>query len=151
MIAFNHVSVTAADLDRSLGFYADVVGLQLLGRGETDAEHVRLQTGFPDLRLRWAELSFGRGQVLELFEYLTPRGTPLHARTCDPGCVHFALEVDDLERLYERLVTAGVRTRSKPVSIATGNWQGAKALYALDPDGVTVEFVEAPPAFADGG
>lgn len=147
MIAFNHVSVTTASLDRALDFYAGIVGLTVLGSGETDAEHVRLQTGFPDLRLRWSELSLGRGQVLELFEYLTPRGTPLHARTCDPGCVHFAIEVADLDGLYARLVETGVRTRSEPVLIRTGNWKGAKALYALDPDGVTVEFVQDPPAF----
>lgn len=151
MIAFNHVSVTAADLDRSLEFYAGTLGLEVLGRGETDAEHVKLQTGFPDLRLRWAELRFGGSQILELFEYVRPRGTPLHARTCDPGCVHFALEVDDLDALYERLVAAGVRMRSEPVLIEGGNWKGAKAVYALDPDGVTVELVESPPTFETRG
>lgn len=144
---FQHVSVTTADLDRSLAFYEGIVGLTLLGRGDTEAEHVRLQTGFPDLSLRWAELSFGQDQVLELFQYLTPRGTPLHARTCDPGCVHFAIEVEDVTELYDRLLAASVRVRSAPVSISEGNWRGATALYALDPDGVTVEFVDNPPRF----
>lgn len=147
MRRFQHVSVTVSDLDRSLAFYADVLGLPLLGRGETDAPHVRAQTGFPDARLRWAELSFGERQVLELFEYLTPRGTPLHARTCDPGCLHFAIEVEDLDALYARLLAERVRTRSEPVLIESGNWRGAKAIYTLDPDGVTVELVESPPAF----
>lgn len=145
----NHVSVTSADLDRSLDFYGDVLGLRLIARGETDAEHLPTILGFPEVLLRWAELELANDQILELFEYLVPRGTALRQRTCDPGCVHIALEVDDLDRVFAQLRAAGVTTRSGPVTITTGNWAGARCLYALDPDGVTIELVESPGAQDD--
>jgi catechol 2,3-dioxygenase-like lactoylglutathione lyase family enzyme len=140
----NHVSVTSADLDRSLGFYGGLLGLKVIARGETDAEHLPMILGFPEVRLRWAELELGNDQIFEVFEYLEPRGTTLRQRTCDPGCVHIALQVDDLDRVFADLREAGVTTRSAPVTIATGNWAGARCLYALDPDGVTIELVEPP-------
>jgi catechol 2,3-dioxygenase-like lactoylglutathione lyase family enzyme len=142
--ALNHVSITTGDLDRSLDFYESVLALPLLGRGETDADHLAPITGFPAVRLRWAELDLGGGQILELFQYVVPAGAPLTQRTCDPGSVHIAFETDNLDDTYLRLRAAGVLTRSAPVTIDTGDWADAKSLYAVDPDGVTVELVELP-------
>ena len=142
--ALNHVSITTADLDRSLSFYHDLLRLPLIGRGETDADHLRLITGFPEVRLRWAELTLGRGQILELFEYVVPTGERLTQRTCDPGSVHIAFATDDLGSAYARLQAAGTPTRSSPVTISSGDWAGAASLYAVDPDGVTIELVQLP-------
>jgi catechol 2,3-dioxygenase-like lactoylglutathione lyase family enzyme len=144
---FNHVSVTCADLDRSLTFYVGVLGLVLRGRGETGAGHLAQIIGMSGVRVRWAELEVGNGQpVIELFQYLTPTGEPLIQRTWDPGSVHFAIEVHDIAALYDRLGGAGIVTRSAPVQIADGDWRGVKSLYAVDPDGVTVELLELPVA-----
>jgi glyoxylase I family protein len=148
----NHVSVTTADLGRSLAFYADLLGLEVLGRGESHSRQLESVIGLGPLRLRWAELDLGAPSFLELFEYVAPRGTPLSQRTLsqrtsDAGAVHFALTVDDLDALYPRLLEAGVRMRSAPVRLRTGTWVGAQAVYVLDPDGATVELVQ----FPDGG
>src|SRR5262249_55787116 len=138
------------DLDRSLHFYADLLGLTISGRGETAAEHLSAIIGLPDVRVKWAELDVGVGQMLELFEYLQPRGTRLRQQTCDPGSVHIALEVNDIDLVYANLAEAGVSMRSSPVEIITGDWIGTKSLYALDPDGVTVELVQPSPARQHG-
>ncbi len=143
--ALNHVSVTVADLDRSLAFYRDLLELPLLGRGETDSPQLAQIVGLGPVRLRWAELAFGGERFLELFEYVEPRGEPLRQRTCDAGCVHFALAVADLDALHERLVAAGVERRSPPVTLQQGAWRGARALYLRDPDGATVELIEFAP------
>jgi catechol 2,3-dioxygenase-like lactoylglutathione lyase family enzyme len=139
---FNHVSVTTEDLDRSLHFYADLLGLTITGTGETAADHLSAIIGMSDVRVKWAELDMGDGQMLELFEYLQPRGTPLRQRTCDPGSVHIALEVNEIDCVHANLAKAGVSMRSSPVEIFTGDWIGTRSLYALDPDGVTVELVQ---------
>jgi GMP synthase-like glutamine amidotransferase len=100
--------------------------------------------GLGPLRLRFAEVAIGDGGFLELFEYLEPQGNPVQSRTCDPGNVHFAVEVDDIDATHRSLTEAGLVTRSRPVLITSGDWIGARALYALDPDGVTVECIEFP-------
>lgn len=142
---FNHVSVTCSALDRSLAFYHGLVGLPILDQGEISSSPVHdAVIGLGPVRLRFAELdlSGGAGVFLELFEYLEPRGEPVGSRTCDSGNVHFGLTVEDVEALWKRLDDAGVVTRSEPVEVTGGGWAGAKVFYALDPDGVTVEFIQ---------
>jgi catechol 2,3-dioxygenase-like lactoylglutathione lyase family enzyme len=147
-LRLNHVSVTCADLERSLAFYRDLLGLTVLDQGEVDFKASpahREIIGLGDVRLRCAEIALGEHAFLELFEYLEPRGKPVCSRTCDPGDTHFALTVDtDIEGLHDRLTAAGVPTRSRPTTLTGGEWVGAKAFYASDPDGVTVEFIEFP-------
>ncbi len=143
---FNHVSVTCADFDRSLAFYHELIGLPIIDQGEVSSGELKAIIGLGDVRLRFAELDLdGGGRFLELFEYLRPRGQPVASRTCDHGNVHFALTVDDIEAIHARLTAAGVVTRSAPVTLKRGEWRGARVFYSLDPDGVTVEFIE----FAD--
>lgn len=145
VIGLDHVSVTTADLVRSLGFYRDLIGLRVLHEGEATSAAVRRITGFPDARLRYADVDLGGGHVLELFEYVAPPGTPLVQGTNDPGAVHIGLRVDDIDGLHARLVDAGVVVRSVPVPVGSDpGWEGVRCLYALDPDGVTVELVEHP-------
>ena len=143
----NHVSVTCADLERSLEFYVGLLGLELTAQGERNSDDVLdAVIGLGPVRLRFAELAIGDDGFLELFEYLQPRGEPVFSRTCDPGNVHFAVEVDDIDATHRRLTEVGAVTRSEPVLITSGDWIGARAFYALDPDGVTVECLEFPPA-----
>jgi catechol 2,3-dioxygenase-like lactoylglutathione lyase family enzyme len=144
---FNHVSVTCADFDRSMAFYHELLGLPIIEQGEVSRSPIHNAViGLGEVRLRFAELdlSDGAGVFLELFEYLEPRGEAVASRTCDFGNVHFAVTVDDIEATWRRLDEAGVPTRSKPVEVTSGEWAGAKAFYSLDPDGVTVEFIQFP-------
>jgi catechol 2,3-dioxygenase-like lactoylglutathione lyase family enzyme len=142
--AFNHVSVTCADLDRSLHFYHQLVGLPILDSGEVASPDHTTIIGLGEVRLRFAELALGDNAFLELFEYVEPRGVPAPSRTCDPGNTHFAVTVGDIRATYGTLTEAGVATRSAPVTLSRGAWRGAHVFYALDPDGVTVEFIEFP-------
>jgi catechol 2,3-dioxygenase-like lactoylglutathione lyase family enzyme len=141
---FNHVSVTCSDFDRSMAFYRDLVGLAVLSEGEVASDELRQVIGLGPVRLRFAELDLGGGTFLELFEYLRPRGEAVSSRTCDSGDVHFAVVVEDIDEAHERLTAAGVQTRSAPVTIGRGEWNGARVFYSLDPDGVTVEFIQFP-------
>lgn len=144
--AFNHVSVTCADLDRSLAFYRDLVGLAVIAEGEVASDDHRQVIGLGEVRLRFAELDLGGGIFLELFEYLRPRGEPVASRTCDPGNAHFGVTVADASELWRRLDAHGVLTRSEPVTVSGGDWKGARVFYSVDPDGVTVEFIQPPPS-----
>jgi catechol 2,3-dioxygenase-like lactoylglutathione lyase family enzyme len=144
-IRLDHVSVTCADLDRSISFYRDVLGLAFLGRGASDGKDLSQITGLPDVRLRWAELDLGGGQLLELLQYTSPVGGAVRQQTNDAGSGHIGLAVDDIDAVYRRLVGAGATVRSEPVEISeAGDWDGVRSVYLLDPDGVTIELVERP-------
>jgi catechol 2,3-dioxygenase-like lactoylglutathione lyase family enzyme len=144
-IQLDHVSVTSADLDRSVAFYRDLLGLPLIGRGESSEPELGAILGEPGVRLLWAEVDLGGGQLLELLQYLSPDGDPLTPDPARPGGTHIGLRVSDIDAMYLRLSQAGVPIRSKPVEIQEkGDWLGVRCLYARDPDGVTIELVERP-------
>ena len=143
----HHVGVTVADLDRSLRFYRDLLGVPVRERTEEAGGDVATITGLPDAHVRIADLELGDGRVIELVEYAAPAGSPLAQRTCDPGSVHLALAVADVDATAARLRTAGVVLRSDPVTLddAGPHWTGARVVYAVDPDGVTVELLQPAP------
>lgn len=142
----DHAGVTVGDLERSLGFYRDLVGLPVLDRGEDDGPEIAELTGVAGARLRWADLDGGGGRIVELLEYLHPRAAAAPAEPNAPGSAHVALSVADLDGVRDRLRAAGVRVRSAgPVTLEdAGAWTGVTCLYAVDPDGLTVELLERP-------
>lgn len=148
-----HVSFTVRNLERSLAFYRDLLGLELVHLQEQANAYTRRLVGHPQAHLRVAMLRIPgagispSGHHLELVEYLTPRGVPVDVATPNPGAAHLAFIVEDIHRAYERLRAAGVRFRSEPVAITEGRNAGGYTVYFLDPDGITLELVQPPPGF----
>jgi catechol 2,3-dioxygenase-like lactoylglutathione lyase family enzyme len=119
--------------------------LELRARGEAEGSSEFAITGIADAAVRWADLQLPHGQVLELIEYERPRGTPSRPEPNDPGATHISLRVPDADAACERLREAGASVRTDPVTIESpGAWDGARAFYAADPDGVTVELIQPP-------
>ncbi|GAB3269493.1 VOC family protein [Kineosporia babensis] len=146
-----HFSFTVADLDRSVEFYAGLLGFQLIHRQAQNNEYTRRLVGYPDADLRVAQLAVpgqprGRsGHDLELVEYRQPRGEgfgPHHRHR--PGAAHLALCVPDAPGEHARLTRAGVRFVSEPQRITAGINTGGFTCYFLDPDDITLELVQPP-------
>ena len=142
----DHVSVTVSDLDRSLAFYRDLLGIPLLGRGEESGSAVAGVTGLTEAHFYYADLDLGSGQILELLQYVRPKGIRLEARVFDPGSGHLALRVENLENTLRRLKREGILPQGAPVELRDPEWwRGSRCVYLSDPDGVTVELIERSP------
>lgn len=146
-----HFSFTVSDIDRSVAFYADVLGMKSLGIHTHDQPYTSVQVGFPNTVLRAARLTIEgippsrSGHVLGLIEYVSPRGEPTDTTTNRPGSAHMAFEVDDLRAMVEKLKHQGVHFKSEPVEITAGPNKGGITIYFYDPDGITLELVQPPP------
>jgi len=139
----DHVSVTCRDLDASIRFYRDLLHLPFRAQGEVDQPWLAQMTGLAGARIRWAELDLGSGRILELVEFLEPRGEPVDGDLNAPGRGHIGLEVEGIEDLLASLVAAGVQLRSEPVRLTEpGEWFGVRSMYAEDPDGTLIELVD---------
>jgi glyoxylase I family protein len=143
IVRFNHFGTTVSDMGRALGFWRDLLGLELLGQGVVEYDHLDRIVGLTGTRIEWAELALPGGGLVELFRYLTPAGSPTRGGVNDPGKTHFCLEVKDLDGLLAKLHTAGVRSAyPAPVEIPRGDWRGFRCVYVFTPDDVVVELVE---------
>lgn len=144
IIGADHTSFTVANLERSLEFYVELLGFEVINlRPGITSQYFRDIIGFPDGVINSAYLTIpGTGHRLELFEYVQPRGVPADVRTNNPGSAHVAYLVDDVRALYAELKEKGVRFRTPPVEINAGPNKGGVAVYMLDPDGITIELFE---------
>jgi catechol 2,3-dioxygenase-like lactoylglutathione lyase family enzyme len=142
---FHHFSIGCADADRSIAFYCDHFGMELVSdRIVEPGGFVERVTAVPGARVRIVHLS-GHGVNLELMEYQQPRG---EARPREPnhvGSAHTCFVVDDCDATCAELAAQGVKVRSRdgrPHVIAGGPNDGGKGVYLEDPDGNPVELVE---------
>ncbi len=119
----DHTNFRVKDLEASLGFYRDVLGLEPLGLEEyRRGEH-------PIVSLRVTE---------DFVLHLIP--DPEFERASTGGYDHLALVVEDAEPddLAEHLRKAGVEVEKRFESITGARGEGP-ALYVRDPDGYRIE------------
>jgi len=147
------VGMTVADVARSRAFFTEVLGFEPVSEHEVAGpDYDRLQGVFA-LRMRVARLRLG-DEILELTEYLAPRGRPLppDARSNDRSFQHVAIVVRDMDRAYARLRRHGV-THASPEPQTLPAWNraagGIRAFYFKDPDGHALELLQFPPDKGD--
>ena len=139
----HHMGIQVADLERSLGFYRDILGFEVVFQWNPQAEYIRTITGYPgaDIHAAILRMPGDTGVFLEILEYRNVEKTPVDTRTANPGTAHLAFFTDDCEALYAELVAKGVASVSPPVTPTMGPNTGGRAVYMIDPDGIRVEFI----------
>ena len=152
--SYFHFSFTVSDIERSIAFYRDLIGLKLVHRMVHDQAYTSSQIGFSNAYLKVALFTIEgmqqspSGHFLELIEYVRPRGEPIDTATNRPGVAHLALQVEDIQAEFARLKAAGVRFKSDaPINITHGRHTGGWTCYFLDPDDITLEMVQLPDNF----
>ena len=133
-----HIGLTVSDLERSTAFYRDVAGMTAVHQQEFRSDAFDELTNNPGSHIRIALLTAGP-LTLQLVEYLAGGGEALALEHKNVGTPHFAFWVDDVAQLFARLRrNPDVELASKLIEIAPG----ITSFYALDPDGLPVEFAE---------
>jgi catechol 2,3-dioxygenase-like lactoylglutathione lyase family enzyme len=148
---FFHAGVTVSDMEASLRFYRDGLGLEASFDGESAVTNARQIWNIDPERVRVVFLTVpGSDAFVELFEFMGIERHPASARPCDYGAGHMCLFVADADALHERMVELGFRSRAGAVvTIEAGPHAGAKVAYLIDPDGYHVEVYEKAPDVRD--
>lgn len=141
IIGIHHSSVSVSDLDRSLAFYRDSLGLKLLYTSEGGGEETSRGVGLKGAKMRLAVLEAG-DDTIELIQYVTPEGKPYKLQPCDIGSMHIAFRVSDVHKMCEELKRKGVKFNAQPIEIKDGSMKGWLWTYFKDPDGAQLELVE---------
>ncbi len=138
--AIRHTGIVVSDMERSLHFYRDLLGLEVWADFRDNSDFVQNVTDVPGAHLWMIKLKAADGVSIELLQYLShPQDVPEPVRACDVGCNHVAFQVSDLDALYAQLQAAGIRFHAPPTLSADGS---AKVTYCRDPEGVIIELVE---------
>ncbi len=96
--AVNHVAVVVEDMEKSLAFWRDALGIHLHELRDVPAE--KSQVAFLPLAGAEVELVMPTTDDSGIAKYLAKRGQGMH---------HLCLEVDDIEGMLAQLKTKNVR------------------------------------------
>jgi len=119
---FAYVGIRVKDLQRSIDFYTELLGMKVVDRGkieQTKGETVALE-------------SEKGGFILELNYY--ERDSPYNTEyTAGEGLDHLAFKVDDLNKALKEAQLAGYQT------ILDVKADGSRWAYIEDPNGIWIE------------
>ena len=143
-VSFSHLGICVSDLERSLRFYREGLGFELV------ASH-RIGDEFgPLLELEGVELESRMlsrdGVTIELLGFVSPdaAGDGERRPMNRLGLTHLSLRVDDVEAVaavIEELGGSVVRATRTTMELATARLD---FLYCTDPDGVRIELMDLP-------
>jgi catechol 2,3-dioxygenase-like lactoylglutathione lyase family enzyme len=136
----HHTAISTADIERSLGFYRDLLEFEVIHSSAWDigtkgADRI---TGLKESSGRLAILKAGNAYI-EIFQYSSPlpkSAEPMRP-VCDHGITHICLDVADIDAKDEPLKNAGMVFHCPPQGVG-----GLRATYGRDPDGNVVELLE---------
>ncbi|MEZ8128894.1 lactoylglutathione lyase [Enterovibrio norvegicus] len=130
-----HTMIRVGDLDRSIGFYTDVMGMQLLRKNENEQyEYTLVFVGYGDE---------STGAVIELTYNW---GTTEYEHGSAFG--HIAIGVDDIYATCDTLRAAGANITREPGPVKGGSTEIA---FVEDPDGYKIELIQNKSASAGLG
>lgn len=134
-----HYGLNVSTMDRALEFYRDRLGLDVDRRFPVSDVQSDI-VGVDGVEGEIVFLDAGSFEI-ELIAYAAPDNERVHdsASGHDVGVAHICLAVADVDRLYDELSPA-VEFVNAPRTV--GN--GARIVYARDPDGNYVELYEPP-------
>ncbi|MEX2236154.1 MAG: VOC family protein [Dehalococcoidia bacterium] len=138
----HHTSRTIRNMDRSLAFYRDLLGMRVVVDTEMQGEMLSKEVALEGAHLRLVELvPDDEAFFLELLEYFAPPGAafPKDAGCSDIGAHHIALTVADIQDAYRELSAKGVTFTCEPQEVDAGFFRGHWTVYCYDPDGLIVE------------
>lgn len=130
LVGFEHVGMTASDMDRTVAFYCDLLGLKLVLRKSVEA----------------GELAFldAGGGMLEVLAPATGAARCRDVPMSEAGLRHLTLAYADVDAAIARLEAAGVEIAERPRA-AHNPEMVRRVAFIRDPDGILVELIERTP------
>ena len=140
ILATRHTGIVVADMERSLRFWRDVMGLEVRIDFREKGEFIDTVQDLASVDLRMIKLAAPDGSTIELLkDDAHPTPAPDPNRMCDRGIRHVAFTVADVEASWRTLKDEGCAVLSEPVAAPDGK---ARLFFARDPEGNLLEIVQ---------
>jgi catechol 2,3-dioxygenase-like lactoylglutathione lyase family enzyme len=135
-----HIGIVVSDLERSLRFYRDLLGMNIVRRMEESGEFIDKLLGLVNADVTTVKLSLDLNPTLiELLHFNSHRIEQSEKKIFTTGLSHIAFTVPDVDLLYQRLSGAGIIFNAPPQLSPD---RRARVAYCKDPDGTYIELVQ---------
>ena len=142
------IGITVKEMDRSVKFYADVLGFKKVSDNEYKGEEVEKLKNIFGINLRVVRMQLGE-EFIELTDYLTTggRSIPEDQHSNDLSFQHIAIVVSDMDKAYIQLKKFNVEhvsTAPQTLPKSIPGAEGIKAFYFHDVDNHNLELIYFP-------
>ena len=134
-----HVGIVVSDMEKSLKFYRDLLGLKIKSLVNEEGEFLDNMLAHKNVKNKVAKLVTEQGNALVELIDSRSYGNKKDRDFFTIGASHFAFTVDDLEKTYDYLVKNGVKFTAPPQQTPDGF---AKVTFCEDHDGTPIELVQ---------
>ncbi len=127
---FEHIGMAVSDLDRSVAFYRDLMGMKLL-----------LRKAMPRGNGELAFMDTGNGQLELICPSPSVKGPARQLPNDEAGVRHLTFAFENIEETYQKMMEAGVTPYEQPRD-ALNKEIVARVAFVLDPDGIIIELAQ---------
>ena len=139
VLGYRHTGINCQNLRKSVNFYCNFLGLKKFITANESSSYIDTIYKMKNLKLDTVKLKMRNGDILELIQYKSHPTKRKIKKIHDAGVLHFAIQVDNIDKTYNFLKSKKVKLLSKP-TLSTEKF--AKVCFCFDPDGTRIELVE---------
>ena len=142
-----HVGLTVSDLDRSIAFYRDILGLEFQGEIFMAGEETDRLFRMKDTKARVAYLNGSKAieaPPIELIQFVDNKVKKVKGNLFTTSISEVCFYTDDIERVYNSLIENHVECLSEPqyFDFRADGFGKSRAFYFRDPDGIILEMMQ---------
>lgn len=140
MLTIRHTGIVVSDIEKSLKFYCDFLGLEEISDNEEDSRFIDKILNLSNSKLQTIKLKDSYGGMIELLNFsLLLKNHSYKTGIYNIGCAHIAFTVDNLDETFKKFKRNDIIFKSNPTISPDGK---AKVAFCYDPDGIDIELVE---------
>ena len=142
-----HIGITVSDMDQSIAFYRDILGLTFQGELLMEGPETDLLFARPHSKARVAYLNGSDAMMappIELIQFVDCASEANKAKLHQTSISEICFRVNDIDATYEHLITNHVECLSEPQAFdfTSAGFGKSKAIYFKDPDGIILELMQ---------
>ena len=142
-----HVGLTVSDLERSIAFYRDVLGLEFQGEIFMEGEETDKMFRRVNCKARVAYLNGSKAveaPPVELIQFVNNEVKKVPSDLFTTSISEVCFYTDDIDSAYKHLVDNNVECLSEPqyFDFREDGFGESRACYFRDPDGIILEMMQ---------
>ena len=142
-----HVGLTVSDMERSIEFYRDILGLEFKGQMTMEGPETDILFGRENSKAKVAYLNGSNELHCPPVELIHFENIPVEHQKTDlfrTSASEICFAVEDIFKVYEDLKAKGVEFISEPqhFDFTESGYGKSIAVYFRDPDGIILELTE---------
>ena len=138
-----HVGITVVDLEKSIYFYRDLLGFKIEKSMNEKGKFIDKISGLKNVIVQTVKMSPPLGNsnsaMIELLKYESHNSCIERKNITQAGISHFAITVNNIKEIHEKLKKENIEFNCKPVLSDDG---GATVTFCRDFENNLIEIVE---------